>query len=214
MDAVLFDFDFTLGDSSKGILECMRYALESCGLPVPENEAILATIGMSLKDTFAVLSPGADPERLKAFYVERADQVIEGATWMYDGVPELMSALRDRGYKLGIVTTKFRYRIEGILKRDGLSHLVDVVVGFEDVGEPKPDPEALETAVRRLQCDRESAVYVGDSVVDAKAAASAGIKFIGVSTGTTSKDDLSKHGALAVVDNLMHLLDILPKQDG
>jgi len=207
---VLFDFDFTLGDSSKAILECIRYALESCDLPVPDEQTMLSTVGMSLNDTFSLLAPGAPLQRLKELFIERGDQVMVDSAWLYDGVPELMSALRDRGYRIGIVTTKFRRRIERILEKGGVTQLVDVIVGFEDVAEPKPDPEPIEVALRRLGCEKESATYVGDSVIDAEAAASAGVKFIAVLTGTTTADELSQHKALAVVNDLTGLLDFFP----
>lgn len=207
---VLFDFDFTLGDSSKGILECMRYALESSGLPVPEGQVILSTIGMSLDDTFALLAPEGCVERLRGLFIERADQVMVDSICLYDGVPELMSALKGRGYHVGIVSTKFRRRIESVLERDGISHLVDVIIGGEDVANHKPHPEGLETAIEKLGCGKELVTYVGDSLVDAKTAASAGVRFIALATGTTPGDELSRHGAVAVADKPLGLLDFLP----
>ena len=208
--AVLFDFDYTLADSSRGALECIGYALESCGLPVPEEQVILSTIGMSLDDTFALLSPGGCVERLKDLFIERADQVMADSIQLYDGVPELMSALKGRGYGVGIVSTKFRRRIESVLRRDGIFHLVDVIVGGEDVTNHKPHPEGLEKAIEKLGCGKELVAYVGDSLVDAKTAASAGVRFIGLAMGTTPGDELSRHGAVAVADNPTGLLNLLP----
>ncbi len=207
---MLFDFDFTLADSSRGAVECIRYALESSGLPVPEERVILPTIGMTLDNTFALLAPGGCVERLRGLFIERADQVMVDSIQLYDGVPELMSALKGRGYRVGIVSTKFRRRIERVLERDGISHLVDVIIGGEDVANHKPHPEGLETAIEKLGCGKELVTYVGDSLVDAKTAASAGVRFIAIAMGTTPADELSRHGAVAVADKLMGLLEFLP----
>lgn len=211
MSVILFDFDFTLGDSSKGILECFRYALESSGLPVPDEQTILSTVGMSLPDSFAVLAPEGHFERLRDRFVERGDEVMVGWAVVYDGVGDVLSALRSRGYKTGIVTSKFRRRIEAILAREGLSHLFDVVVGSEDIPNHKPHPDGIEMAIRKLGVTPEETTYVGDALVDLKTARSAGVKFIAVSTGPTPAEEFARHG-VPVVSSLSDLPDLLDEE--
>ena len=213
MSIILFDFDFTLGDSSKGILECFRYALESSGLPVPEDRAILSTVGMSLRDALSILAPGGSYDELRQAFVARGDEVMVPSAIVYGEVPAVLSALRSRGYKTGIVTSKFRRRIEAILKRDGLEHLFDVVVGSEDVPNHKPNPDGIERAIRLLGGDKQSTTYVGDAVVDLEAARAAGVRFMGVSTGPTPAEELAAHG-VPVARGLKELLDLFPQVAG
>ncbi|MHB1000898.1 MAG: HAD family hydrolase [Armatimonadota bacterium] len=209
MITILFDFDYTLADSSKGLLECVGYALRTSGLPVPDDREILVTCGMSLYDTFTLLAPDYSPDRLRKLFKERSDQVMADNTQLYACVPDLVMNLRSMGYRIGIVSTKYRYRIEGILKRDGLSHLFDIIIGGEDVTQFKPDPEGLLMAIDRLGCEKDSVTYVGDSIIDAKTARSAGVEFIAVTSGMTSAEDLAQHNPVHILPDVSAILSIL-----
>jgi len=175
--AVIFDFDYTLADSSRGVLECVNHALGSLGLPTATREEIDGTIGMSLPDTLACLAGEGHRGRGEEFsrlFIERADEVMAGLTTVYEQAPRVMERLKGRGLSLGIVSTKFRYRIEAILGREGLLEPFDVIVGGEDVSRQKPDPEGLLSAIERLGCPPSEALYVGDSLIDAEARCSPG----------------------------------------
>lgn len=206
---VLFDFDYTLADSSRGAVECIRYALESDGLPVPPTDAILATIGLSLPDVFGRLAPGGCPRRLAALFIARADAVAEGLTEVYGDTAAVARALADRGWRLGIASTKFRRRIEAILRRESLLPHFAVVIGGEDVARHKPDPECILRAMERLAAAPADVIYVGDSVPDGEAARAAGVRFVGVLSGVTPRSRLLELGPLAVVDHLAELVPLL-----
>lgn len=209
MKAVLFDFDFTLADSSKGILECVRHALASSGLPVPEDHVVLSTVGMSLRECWSITAPGADPKALNDLFIERADQMMADVTWVYESVPSVMEELTGRGYATGIVSTKFRYRIESILARDSMLHLFDVIVGGEDVELHKPHPDALIRAFEILGCSASEAVYVGDTVTDAAAASAVGTGFIAVCSGPTPRSAFEAHGVETILDSLPQVTSVL-----
>jgi phosphoglycolate phosphatase len=200
--AVLFDFDFTLGDSSAGIFECVRFACEGCGCAAPGDEAVRPLIGLSLPEVHARLLNGAGGERGRRAFVEafhrRADEVMEARTVMLPGAVEAVRALRERGVRTGVVTTKFRRRIEEIAAKRSIADLFDVIVGLEDVPAPKPDPSGLRVAMDRLRVARDEVVYVGDHEVDALAAAAAGVRFLGVPTGTTGAERFRSMGCICI----------------
>jgi phosphoglycolate phosphatase len=110
--------------------------------------------------------------------------------------------LKSSGYKIGIVTTKYRYRIEKILNRFQATDLVDLIVGSDDVKIEKPNPEGLLWAIDTLQLEKSEALYVGDSVVDAKTAENAQVDFAGVLTGTTTQSDFAKYKNVFVGENM------------
>lgn len=211
-EAVIFDFDFTLADSFRGIVECANHALRAMGLPQATPEEIRRTVGYSLPESLVRLageehSPrGGEYMRL---FVEKADEVMADLTYVYDYVPETVDHLRDRGLRLGIVSTKFRYRIEAVLGREGLLEPFEVIVGGEDVSEFKPDPESLRMALERLEIPREAALYVGDSVVDAEAAARAGVPFAAVLSGPTPRGSFSEYEPVMILDTVLDLASIL-----
>jgi phosphoglycolate phosphatase len=208
MGAVIFDFDFTLADSSAGAAECANYALRRLGLPEADAATVHTTIGLSLHAGFEMLTGLGDPSRAARFaslFVEHADRVMADHTVVYDYVPEVVASLRRRGVPLGIVSTKFRYRIEHILAREKLVEHFGVIVGGEDAARHKPDPEALLLALDRMGCRAEDAVYVGDHPVDARAARAAGVRFIATLSGTSGPETFAGTGALALLPDISSL---------
>jgi len=211
-DAVFFDFDYTLADSSEGVVECMSYALDRMGFPVVSEDVIRRTIGLSLKETFRILTGNGDPISVAEFidiYIGKADEVVLDKTYMFDGVRYILERLKSSGITIGIVSTKFRYRIKDVLRRDGLLDYFDVIVGGEDVPEHKPNPEGLNLAVSRLGISKERVLFVGDSVTDAETARNAGVSFVAVLTGVTPKIDFAEFTPLAIVDDLSELAGVI-----
>ena len=206
--AIIFDFDLTLADSTKGIVECVNFALERLNLPRADDERIKRTIGMSLGDTFLSLTGQTENQNVSLFisnFVERADQVMVDLTSMFDSVPATTERLIEMGFALGIASTKFRYRIEEILAREGLSNRFSVIIGGEDVAEHKPHPGGLITAIARMQMDAKDVIYVGDSTIDALTAERAKVPFIAVLSGATSKSEFDEVPKVAVIDDISAL---------
>ena len=200
--AVLFDFDFTLADSSEGVVICMNHALGRLGLPPAPADAIRGTIGLDLHTALRILAGEEWRSREAEFfdhYVSKADEVMLAHTSFLPGAARVLRALRDSGYRTGVVTTKYRHRVEDALERDGLRAFVDVVVGFDDVARPKPAPDGLLRAAGSLRIPTGDCVYVGDSEVDAIAAEGAGMGFVAVLTGTTGEEVFARHPARAVL---------------
>lgn len=204
---VVFDFDYTLGDSTNGIVLSINYALSKLGYgeKETETETIRKTIGLSLKDTFTVLTGKEDENEAQAFskyFKEKADMVMVDNTRIYPGVLESLQLLKVRGYKIGIVTTKYHYRIQQILEKYNATKLIDLIVGAEDVKIEKPSPEGLLWVVDKLGLDKKQVLYVGDSIVDAKTAQNAVVDFAGVLTGTTKKEDFFEYNNIFIVNDV------------
>ena len=210
--AVIFDFDYTLADSSQGAIECINFALNEMGLDCVSAEAACRTIGLSLSETFLTLGEHHDSQRCDEFhglFVQRANEVMVSLTELYGPVPSATEALRELGFRLGIVSTKYRRRIVEVLKREGLAHLFDAVIGGDDVKQHKPHPEGLLEALERLECSPSSIVYVGDSVVDAELAKRAEVPLIVVLSGVTPREDFDKYKPLAVLESIRELPQLL-----
>lgn len=194
--AIIFDFDYTLGDSAKGIALSINYALNKLGYPAPDIEAVKRTIGLSLTETYLALTSDDDlykAEQFAKFFKEEADKVMVANTNLYPGVKMVLQHMKAKGYKTAIVTTKYHYRIEQILSKFRANELIDIIVGAEDVKIEKPNPEGLLWAIEHLGVRKEEALYVGDSIVDAKTAENAKVKFAAVVTGTTTREDFRSY---------------------
>ena len=214
--AVVFDFDLTLADSSAGIIDCVNHALGCLELPPASERRIVESIGLSLADTFAYVSGQIDDGMARAFtdhFIARADQVMAGLTVLYACVPSVVRTLQAAGLAQGIVSGKFRYRIEGVMARERLEDCFGVIVGAEDTPHHKPDPSGLALAVERLGCRPEEVVYVGDHPVDAQAARGAGVGFVAVLTGASERRHFAETPSLAILEDLSGLpsaLGVLP----
>ncbi|HEY0295328.1 MAG TPA: HAD-IA family hydrolase [Bordetella sp.] len=209
--AYLFDFDLTLADSSAGIISSAQAALDQMDFPVPDADAVRRSIGLPLEASFTFLTANHDAALAKTYsryFVAHADKVMVAMTHFYPSVPPLLGHLRKQGIRVGIVSTKFRYRIDAILRHAGLEPYVDIVVGGEDVARHKPHPEGIRKALGAIAVAPADAVYVGDHIMDAQAARAAGTRFIGAVTGSIGYADWQAEGESAVRKDLSELLDI------
>lgn len=196
MKVILFDFDYTLGDSTDGIVESTNYALEKLGYRKCSKEQIRKTIGLSLEESFYQLvseGTGREAEQFHDYFVKKADDVMVANTVLYDGVKEMLACLKKEGYRIGIVTTKYGYRIQDIFNKFHGKDLLDVIIGGDNVVEKKPAPEGIYLALEKLHCDKSRALYVGDSIVDAKTAQNAQVDFAAVLTGTTTREEFDNY---------------------
>ena len=206
--AVVFDFDYTLADSSTGAVDSFRYALGRLGLPQPRDIEIRETIGLSLKAAFRRLADSdhwGDSDQFAVHFAHRADQVVAANTTLYESVPHVVEALGARGLSLAIVSNKFRYRVRSILEREGIADRFEVIVGAEDVDEQKPDPSGLLLALGKIGCLPAEVLYVGDSVVDGETARRAGVAFVAVLSGVTAEAAIRPYRPWAVLHDLREL---------
>lgn len=205
----LFDFDYTLADSSRGIVLCFRTVLTRHQYMNVTDDTIKRTIGKTLEESFSILTGVTDPERLATFRQEyrlAADVHMNENTILFADTLPTLTELKKRGASLGIISTKYRFRILSFLNDYLPDDFFDIVVGGEDVSAPKPSPEGVFFAIKHLGCAPQNVLYIGDSAVDAKTAQNAGVDFAGVLNGMTTADELRVYPHRMIMDNLVDLV--------
>ena len=210
--AVLFDFDYTLADSSDAIVDCFNTALSGIGLERAAPDAIRRTIGLTIPDSLEQVAGPEHRHREQEFRLHwrrRSDEIMVDWTSLYEWTPDATQALREAGFRLGIVSTKYRSRIASTLDKHGLADRFEVIVGGEDVERHKPNPEGLQSAARGLGLHPEETVYVGDSLADAAAAEAARAPFVAVLSGMTPAEAFRAHPSLAVLPSVRNLPALL-----
>jgi len=206
--AYVFDFDLTLADSSEAILMCFKHTLAEFGYPIPDDSVIFNTIGLTLAEAFDILTGvenNPKREEMRKVYVKKADEVMVRHTYFYDNVLAILQTLQNAGVKVGILSTKYRYRIEDTFAQQAGSFPYDEIIGGEDVENAKPSPDGLELMVERLGVDKADILYVGDSYIDAQTAQNAGVDFAGVLTGSTTREDFSKYPHIFLGKDLLEV---------
>lgn len=204
----LFDFDYTLADSSRGIVLCFQTVLRRHGYTEVTDEAVKRTIGKTLEDSFSILTGITDPTRLATLrkeYGAEADMHMNVNTFLFEDAVSTLQTLKSKGARLGIISTKYRFRIQSFLRDKVPGDLFDIIVGGEDVTQPKPSPEGVLHAIRQLKVSPEEVVYIGDSTVDAETAQAAGVAFVGVTNGVTTAEELARYPHLKIMSTLAEL---------
>lgn len=172
---ILFDLDGTLIDTYRLYMEAYRRALAPVIGFAPSDAELLAHRPFSER---GLLRGWVGEERLEACHAELCRHYHELhpalAEGLYDGVREMLAALRAAAIPLGIVTAKGRAGWETTTRHLDLGEFA-VVVTEDDVAEPKPHPGGLLSAVARLGAPPHSAVYIGDSLDDLRAGRAAGM---------------------------------------
>ncbi len=205
--AVLFDIDGTLIDSNYLQVQAWSQAFDAIGQPV-DDARIHRVIALDSANLLAtLLGDRADElgdrakEEHAAAYEKLGDRLRP-----FSGARDLLAAVA--GHGVGVVLATSAPENELKLLRDALDaeqHLT-AVTSAEDAEAAKPAPDILQIALHKSGVTADHAVMVGDTVWDGKAAAAAGVPFVGVLSGGISADELKGAGAVAVYDDPADLL--------
>ncbi|MCM1182186.1 MAG: HAD-IA family hydrolase [Roseburia sp.] len=209
IDTVVFDLDGTLLYTLEDLTDAVNYAMQACGMPLRSLEEIRTFVGNGIKTLMlrAVPDGAENPQFEAAFEAFKTyyDAHCNDKTRAYDGVQELLRALRDRGYALAIVSNKVDSAVEAL--RDRYFQEVAVAIGDREGMQRKPAPDSVYLALRELGRTRETAVYVGDSDVDLQTAANSGLPCISVLWGFRDREFLLSHGATLFAEKPMDVLE-------
>jgi pyrophosphatase PpaX len=187
----LFDLDGTLIDSVQLILDSYHHTLAAHGLPPRSDEEWLAGVGTPLAAQFAPWKDEAGTmEALIGTYRDYNLANHDRMVRPFPGVTDAVRAIRQQGRRTGLVTSKNRRGALRGLRVVGLDGTMDVLVCADDVVNPKPHPEPVETAVRLLDADPTTTVYVGDSIHDLHSGRDAGVRTAAVLWGPFSRSQL------------------------
>jgi pyrophosphatase PpaX len=187
--AVLFDLDGTLLDSADLIVTSF---VDTCRVLLGrtlDREETLRTWSWPVRAKFQALAPGRADE-LTREYLRRYLELHDRRARLFPGVPDVLTALRERGYRLGIVTSKRRATTDAAVRAFRLDHWCTAIVVDEDVRRHKPDPEPVALGARRLGIAAHEALMVGDSAEDIAAGRGAGTATAAALWGTMRLDDV------------------------
>ncbi len=206
MDAVIFDLDGTLFDSRATIRRCLNATMMEYGKE-PFGEDVKDLIGKHLLEILALRGIGNEEaaERYRQIQMETYKEDMR----LYDGVVDMLDALKDGGYKLGIATMRHGRITRGISGGMEIAHFFEVTVGVDETEKAKPDPDHVLTACRLLGVEPEKAIMVGDTKFDILSGKGAGCTAIGVSWGSGSPEELERAGSDYITNTVAELKDIL-----
>jgi pyrophosphatase PpaX len=210
LQTVLFDLDGTLIDSVDLIVDSYYHAYQVHGLPAQSREEILAGIGTPLRSVFGRMTD--DPAKIDTWIATYREYNLahhDARVRAYDGTVVMVRQIKASGRRLGLVTSKNRAGALRGLALVGLADVMEVIVGADDVVNPKPHPEPVERALTVLDMPAETCIYVGDSHHDIHAGRSAGTWTAGVAWGPFDRAHLEMAAPDYICDTPQELLDLV-----
>ena len=205
----IFDLDGTLLDTLDDLAASTNYALRQHGMPEHSRDDVRRFVGNGVRVLIERAVPPGTPaevreEVLKTF---REHYLVHGLdrTKPYPGIMQLLRDLRERNKLIAVVSNKF-YAATQELCTHFFGSLVDVAIGEREDIRRKPAPDTVNEALRQLNADRGSAVYIGDSEVDIATACNSGMPCISVLWGFRNQDFLIKSGATHLVSSPQEIL--------
>ena len=211
VQAVVFDLDGTLTDTLTDIADAMNFALRGFGLPEFPVDAYRYLVG----DGVVILAQRAVRDRaelapaVQEAYQRRYETHSEVTSRPYDGVPELLHALSERGLRLCVFSNKPHADTCRVVAHYFPQVRFDCVRG-QTAGIPvKPDPAGALRCAEELGVKPSECLYLGDTATDMRCAVNAGMHPIGVAWGFRDEQELRASGAEHVIHHPMELLELL-----
>jgi len=208
----LFDMDGTVLDTLQDLADSTNAVLKKHGYPTHDIEAVRQFVGNGAKKLIANALPhGTEQAKIdtvlgdfKEYYkLHSAD-----ATKPYDGVLEMLAALRAAGVRTAVVSNKPDFAVQSLAKTY-FAQLFDMAVGDREGIRKKPAPDSVFEVMKALGATPAETVYIGDSDVDVQTAQNAGIDGIFVSWGFRSVACLRESGAEVIVSSPAEITRII-----
>jgi phosphoglycolate phosphatase len=205
IDLILFDLDGTLIDSLDDLASATKHMLLALGRPAATLEQVRGYVGQGARRLVERAMPDAAADELErglALFLDYNEEHIVDRTCLYPGAMEALTALREAGLTLVVVSNKNVALCTKVLTTLGADGFFASVIGADSLAERKPSPEPLLKVLRDLGVSPERAVMVGDSINDIAAGQAAGIATIGCTFG---------YGDLAEIEDADYLIGSLPE---
>lgn len=229
MRVVLLDLDGTLTQSDPGIIACVVKAFEGMGLPVPDDAELQRFIGPAIIESLRrnhvpedKLQQGIDIYR--DYYANQAvfddpnnpGRKVPGrlVNTVYEGIPEQLRRLRERGYHLAIATCKPEYQARPICEHFHIDRMVDGLYGASRDNSRIDKDQVIRYCFESIGFDPaagDRAVMVGDRWTDIDGARACGVDTIGCRWGYAEDGEMEEHGAHEIVERVDQLADAVER---
>jgi phosphoglycolate phosphatase len=209
---IIFDLDGTLLNTIEDLTDSVNFVCEAFGYSAYDVDTIKGFVGNGIRKLLERALPnGADNpdyERAYSLFCSHYEKNCRNKTRPYEGIPGLLSDLKELGCKMAIVSNK-NHDAVCALNEEFFGSFINVSVGQSDATRKKPAPDTVYFAMERLHAEKDDTLYVGDSEVDSATAENAGIDCVLVSWGFREKNILEKQKAVMIAETPQEILDFI-----
>ncbi|MBQ9511633.1 MAG: HAD hydrolase-like protein [Lachnospiraceae bacterium] len=205
MKYLLFDLDGTLTRSGDGIMNGVKFALLSIGIEETDTDKLSTFVGPPLEESFA-FHYGIPAEEVKPLIVKYKEYydvkgVYESAP--YEGIPETLQALKDKGFFLAIASSKPQELVDLVTDHFKIAHFFDLRVGSTPDRKIVEKPDVIRLVFQKIAAQtgeaeedvKNNSIMIGDRKYDVNGAHAVGIPCIGVRYGYAPAGELEEAGA-------------------
>ena len=208
----VFDLDGTLLDTLEDLYRAVNAALDRHSLPRRTRNEVRLFVGNGVELLIRRAVPaGCDEETILATLTDfkaTYAAICKDNTKPYDGILPMLTALRDKGIRVAVVSNKFDAATKALCA-EYFGDLVEVAIGERANVRKKPAPDTVLEALKELGVTAEGAVYVGDSDVDIRTAENCGMDCLSVTWGLRDEDFLLENGAKTLVHAPSDLIPVI-----
>jgi phosphoglycolate phosphatase len=204
--AVIFDWDGTLMDSTHSIVSAIQSASADLDLPVPSAANASWVIGLSLESALYHAVPTLTSDKMPLFLERYRHHFFQTDTQikLFDGVPEMLSGLRERQVLLGVATGKSRAGLDRVLQAKQMQTQFDITRCADETFS-KPHPGMLLEIMDTLNVPPQQVLMVGDTSHDVQMAHNAGVDSLAVTYGAHDRATLMQSEPTFLVSNVREM---------
>jgi 2-phosphoglycolate phosphatase len=212
--AVFFDLDGTLADTAEDLAAPIQAMRASRGLPPLPGSELRPLTSMGARGLIGKgfgFAPGHEEyEALRQEFMERYEAGLLDRTRLFDGMPDVLSALDQAGIRWGVISNKIERLVIPIVAGLGLSERSVCAIGGDTTAFAKPHPEPLLHGARLAGVDASRCVYVGDDKRDIEAGHAAGMVTVAAAYGYCGLESPPQDwGAHHLIQHPKELLEFL-----
>lgn len=213
--AIAFDLDGTLINSAKGLTEAVDLMLKTLGYPVVGFEKVSIWIGNGAVNLVETALKNAGDNELSQFeegfslFNRFYADVLKKGSEVYPHVKETLTALKEAGYQLALITNKPTHFLPDLLNDLQFTDFFDLVLGADDVAARKPHPAPIFQTLGFFGLFQDELIFVGDSRNDIESAKSAGVQTIGLTYGYNFGRLISEENPTYVIDDFSEILTLI-----
>ena len=178
INTVLFDFDGTLVNTNDVIIASWQHTYKHYRGREEDVDKITACFGEPLLITMAREFPEVAPEESAEVYRQFQQQNAHLLVKIFPGIVDLLKALKEAGYRMGIVTSRTRESALRYMDMFGITEYFEAMVTCDDTTVHKPNPEPILLGLEKMGITKDEAIMIGDSPFDIKCANNAGVKSV------------------------------------
>lgn len=212
LKTIIFDFDGTLVDTRKAIVQAFWETIEACGFSPSKRPGNRGLITLPLESSFrnAGIQDQSSISRAMHTYDGLFQKIAAWSARPFPGVPETIRRISQTGLRRGIATNEVRENLELLLKSFGLFDMFEASICADEVANAKPATDMICYLLMKLNCEASETLVVGDSVLDLQMGKEAGCLTCAVTYGAHSRQMLSQGGPDWIIDGFSQLLEIEP----